>query len=56
MELHVLNHFQRILDCFSTKELYKLAGNGMAMRSLYVALIVGLKALNPAKVQRYMQK
>ena len=42
--------------CYSaTKELHKLVGNGMAMRSLYVAMIIGLMALSPWKVKKYLK-
>ena len=44
------------LPTATTKELFKLAGNGMSMRCLYVAMIIGLSALNSAKVQRYLRE
>ncbi|CAK9024300.1 Uncharacterized protein SCF082_LOCUS16566 [Durusdinium trenchii] len=42
---HVLN----------AQELLKMTGNGMSMRALYAAMIVGLMALNPFKVRKYMR-
>ena len=37
-----------------TKEMMKLAGNGMSMRCLFAVLIAGLMALNQGKTRRYL--
>ncbi len=37
------------------KELFQLAGNGMAVRCVMVAIAVALRALNPKLAQIYMK-
>ena len=40
----------------TAKALARLAGNSMAMRSIMVAICIGLRALNPALAQEYLKR
>lgn len=43
-----------LLNKYRDRVLQKLAGNSMAMRALYVAMLTALRALNPCKLREYL--
>lgn len=39
----------------ATKDMFRLAGNGMAMRALFVSILTLLSSMSPTKLAAYLE-
>lgn len=48
--------FLRNEDFIKSQDLKQMAGNAMALRAVAVAITIGLRAIDPALLERYLAK